>query len=267
MGNQAAKPNHNLPTTAFHPKGPLQLSPEVYKKSLEDWIEKSHKSKSLQSIQMTKEESEIYDFLLDHPIPTTYLPINKDLAVLSDLGGIEHKQKYSSPEEQIHCDSLYFLRFANGVKYKGSLKDGESDEVAQGKFWTPSGEEFEGGLGERAKGKYVQADGTVYQGQFYKYLKSGTGKELYPNGDWYEGSFKGGLRHGKGEYHFHKSATRYRGNFIQGKRNNIGEMVFNNNFFLIGDWKEDNLNGTVCLTNKKSKLYKCRFTEGKLTTK
>ena len=63
---------------------------------------------------------------------------------------------------------------------------------------------------------------------------TGRGTAFYPNGDIYEGSYKNGIRKGKGTYsYFRKNeddepveSDKYEGDFIKNKKHGIGNMVY-----------------------------------------
>jgi len=58
---------------------------------------------------------------------------------------------------------------------------------------------------------------TVYEGQMQKNLKNGQGQMVYPNGDVFKGSYKGGERHGPGICKFAATGAIYRGEWREDK--------------------------------------------------
>ena len=50
------------------------------------------------------------------------------------------------------------------------------------------------------KGKYIYADGEVYEGNYKNGLKHGFGKIFYTNATQYQGTFKNGYADGEGKY-------------------------------------------------------------------
>lgn len=61
-------------------------------------------------------------------------------------------------------------------------------------------------MGQWVKGKvegygsHLTKAGQKYEGFFFNFLKHGEGKEYFPNGDFFQGTFKEGRPHGLGTY-------------------------------------------------------------------
>lgn len=57
--------------------------------------------------------------------------------------------------------------------------------------------------------------GDIYEGPFENDVPSGHGKFLHPNGDYYDGMWKNGLKHGFGIYDLDSVGLRYEGFWIK----------------------------------------------------
>jgi hypothetical protein len=64
-------------------------------------------------------------------------------------------------------------------------------------------------------GKYINANGAIYHGQFKNGSPNGEGDLSFPDGSYYKGDWKDGQRHGKGKY-VYANGNEYRGAFENG---------------------------------------------------
>ena len=67
-------------------------------------------------------------------------------------------------------------------------------------------------------------------------------KETYSNGEWYEGEFLNGQRHGEGVYHY-PSGAYYEGQFVNGKRQGNGTFYYANKDRYTGGFYDDFCDG------------------------
>ena len=65
---------------------------------------------------------------------------------------------------------------------------------------------------------YYANDNIKYDGQWINDEFDGYGEYIWENGEYYEGPFKNGLRHGKGKYFYSNGKIKYECKYINGKR-------------------------------------------------
>ena len=65
-------------------------------------------------------------------------------------------------------------------------------------------------------------------GEWLDDSRTGQGTYTYVNGDTYDGEWSNNLRHGHGAYTYVESGVKYVGNWVSGRREVIGELVFPN---------------------------------------
>ncbi len=73
-----------------------------------------------------------------------------------------------------------------------------------------------------------KSNGDYYEGTFKNGLKHGFGWEKFANGDFYKGQYINGLPEGIGEYNW-KDGANYKGDFKQGLRNGYGLWKIDDN--------------------------------------
>lgn len=59
-------------------------------------------------------------------------------------------------------------------------------------------------------------------------MRNGFGMYTYQNKDTYEGEWSNNVRHGTGTYTYAASGAKYAGNWLNGRREGIGELLFPN---------------------------------------
>ena len=91
------------------------------------------------------------------------------------------------------------------------------------------------------EGLYEWPDGSSYKGQVLDALRSGFGI-FTKDGVIYEGNWSKGLRHGSGVL-THKSGTCYKGEFKYGHKQGKGRIEYPNGNFYDGEWANDKKNG------------------------
>lgn len=205
--------------------------------------EKSNKHQKKPPIQISNEGSNLEQFLISEPFLTTPNPPETPQIFQSPLPEIVSiDPQFPSPLQSCHT-----IIYKNGLKYEGAVTtkstNGELIPLGEGIYESPDGDKFEGEISERGKGKLIYADGTVYEGMFYKMQKAGKGVEIYGNGTEYRGMFKQNMKWGKGKMKF-GNGDLFEGNFKEGKRNGIGKYVIAKGGEFVGDWKDDFLEGT-----------------------
>lgn len=72
-------------------------------------------------------------------------------------------------------------------------------------------------------------------------MRQGSGRETWPNGDLYEGEWRGDLRHGRGA--LKSRGGWYRGDFAEGRKRGGGTMAFNNGAGYDGAWADNRFEG------------------------
>jgi len=95
--------------------------------------------------------------------------------------------------------------FAEGIWYKGILKDG--------RVYLPNGDIYEGDINNstfNGKGKLIYEDGTIYYGDFVDGIKEGKGEIKFNDGCWYKGDFYQDMMEGSGEFNW-KEGYNYKG--------------------------------------------------------
>ena len=110
------------------------------------------------------------------------------------------------------------------TEYQGEFKLGQ-DRSGKGKFVYANGDVYNGLWQNQLRhghGRFVRSDGYVYEGEFVADKKNGIGKEQTTRGDTYQGEFHKDLRHGKGT-EISANGNQYIGEFFQGTRSGEGK--------------------------------------------
>ena len=76
-------------------------------------------------------------------------------------------------------------------------------------------------------GRYRGLDGEFYEGNWRHGEKHGRGKTIFSNGDVHEGEYHDGFRQGKGFYCWYQSSRSYQGEFNQDLCNGFGRIKEN----------------------------------------
>ena len=97
-------------------------------------------------------------------------------------------------------------------------------------------------------GRQVWPDGTYFEGQWKNGSIHGLGRMIYSFGDMYEGEWKLGKAHGEGKY-IHDNGTLYKGNFANDKMHGNGTMIHPDGRVLNGTWKRGQQNGEGIFTS------------------
>ena len=118
---------------------------------------------------------------------------------------LEYYKKEIEEEEMAIKEGKKIIKYNNGDKYIGFLKNGNKE--GEGKM------------------KYINGD--IYVGNWKKNLREGEGKMEYINGDIYIGNWKNNLREGEGKI-IDKDKNVYKGNWKNDLRHGEGELIKNN---------------------------------------
>ena len=104
-------------------------------------------------------------------------------------------------------------------------------------------------------GKYIALDGTTYKGTWLNDKQNGIGNEIYPDGSFYSGNFKNGKKNGNGKLVF-KDKNIFEGNFFNNDINGEGAFYWKDGRIYIGNWKENKMNGYgIFIWPDKKKYY------------
>ena len=119
---------------------------------------------------------------------------------------------------------------------------------------------------DKCTGKYIDARGNEYVGEFKDGKPTGQATITYVSGSIYVGQVKVGKLDGKGTMTF-INGTKYVGEYKDGQYHGQGLFKFANGEETVGEWKEGKLNGQVIFYGangsvKKSGIYK----DGNLVT-
>ncbi|XP_003386781.1 PREDICTED: radial spoke head 1 homolog isoform X2 [Amphimedon queenslandica] len=115
----------------------------------------------------------------------------------------------------------------NGDSYKGQYANGKRNGYGVYKF--KSGARYMGNYDDNQKsgeGTFYYPDGSKYEGQWVNDVHHGAGKYTYANGDTYEGNWENDLRNGLGTYTYNQTGVQYVGEWVNGRREGNGELLF-----------------------------------------
>ena len=135
----------------------------------------------------------------------------------------------------------YFL--SDGSIYKGFFHNNKME--GRGRIMNINGFVYEGEFKRgqsNGYGKYLALDGTSYKGAWLDDRQNGAGNETYPDGSFYTGNFKNGKKDGFGKLVF-KDKNVFEGNFVNNDINGEGVFFWKDGRIFIGNWKDNKMNG------------------------
>ena len=148
----------------------------------------------------------------------------------------------------------YFL--SDGSIYKGFFYNNKME--GRGRMVNINGFVYEGEFKNgqsNGYGKYISLDGTTYKGTWLSDRQSGTGNEVYPDGSFYNGSFKNGKKNGFGKLVF-KDKNVFEGHFVNNDINGEGAFYWKDGRIYIGNWINNKMNGYgIFIWPDKKKYY------------
>ena len=130
----------------------------------------------------------------------------------------------------------YITKIANAIANSGEGVEGEyvgernaaGQREGRGKYVFADGDVYEGEYKagkKEGRGIYRSADGDVYEGEFKANKKEGRGISRWANGDVYEGEYKAGKREGRGIERYADGDV-YEGEFKAGKKEGQGTFLY-----------------------------------------
>ena len=114
------------------------------------------------------------------------------------------------------------------TEYLGEFCAG-AEKMGKGRFVSANGDVYDGAWNNKLRhgfGQLVAADGYAYEGEWCNDLKSGIGRETTTTGDTYQGEFHSDLRHGAGT-EISVKGDQYIGEFFKGVRYGQGKLFEN----------------------------------------
>ena len=148
----------------------------------------------------------------------------------------------------------YYL--SDGSIYKGFFCNNKME--GRGRIININGFVYEGEFKNghsNGYGKYIALDGTTYKGTWLNDKQNGIGNEIYPDGSFYSGNFKNGKKNGNGKLVF-KDKNIFEGNFLNNDINGEGAFYWKDGRIYIGNWKENKMNGYgIFIWPDKKKYY------------
>lgn len=105
----------------------------------------------------------------------------------------------------------------------------------------PNGDLYIGSLSgnvPHGSGKYLWADGCMYEGEWWKGKASGKGKFSWPSGATFEGEFKSGRMEGMGTF-VGPEGDMYRGSWSGDRKHGYGQKRYANGDFYDGMWRRN----------------------------
>lgn len=172
-----------------------------------------------------------------------------------------------------------WLSYSEGTR--GSLKDGNTIEYADGSVYTGSLIDCK----RSGQGTFTYANGDVYAGSFLEDEMNGQGTLTYANGDKYEGTFQNGMRSGQGtltyadgstyvgafaedrkngEGTYTSGNTLFVGNYVNDIKEGYGEQTFSNGDTYKGEYKNDMRNGEGTYTFANGEVYTGNFKDNQM---
>lgn len=110
-------------------------------------------------------------------------------------------------------------------------------------------------------GKYLWADGCMYEGDWKKGKATGKGRFSWPSGATYEGEFRSGRMEGTGTFTGADGDT-YRGSWVSDKKHGYGEKHYVNGDFYQGYWRRNLQDGQGKYVWKNGNFYQGEWKNG-----
>lgn len=136
-------------------------------------------------------------------------------------------------------NGLCCVEYVDGRVFTGEWKDnkyhgqGTMVKVEKGTYqWTLEGVWENGRIN---RGRFFNANGDVYEGEFRKNWLNGRGTYRWANNDVYEGEFEDGVRQGRGVWHGTNGDV-YDGEFKNNKIHGRGKMTYADGSIYDGEW-------------------------------
>lgn len=138
-----------------------------------------------------------------------------------------------------------------------------------GEILLPNGESYSGSLlgnVPEGSGKYVWADGFIYEGEWRRGMRHGYGKLSFPSGAVYEGEFSGGYMSGQGTYTWPGHMT-YKGRWRLNVKHGLGYQTYDNGDVFEGSWMQGSPEGPGKYTWANGNVYLGNMKGGKMSGK
>ncbi|XP_040966982.1 phosphatidylinositol 4-phosphate 5-kinase 9 isoform X3 [Gossypium hirsutum] len=153
----------------------------------------------------------------------------------------------------------------NGEAVHGS----ETAAFRVGELLLPNGDLYSGSLlgnVPEGRGKYVWKVGCVYEGEWRRGMRQGTGKIQWPSGTVYDGELSGGYMHGTGTYIDSNKLT-YKGRWKLNLKHGLGYQVYPNGDVFEGAWIQGTPEGPGKYTWANGNVYLGNMKGGKMSGK
>lgn len=116
------------------------------------------------------------------------------------------------------------------------------------------GELSAGGIKDGAGILFQERENQIFSGHFFRNLRQGKGKEIYPSGDYYDGEWENDLQNGKGVRVF--QAGTYSGEWKDNQRDGYGQFKWSSGSEYEGYWEKDQKQGFGSYKWKSGDKYK-----------
>ena len=150
--------------------------------------------------------------------------------------------------------------------YEGDIKNmkKEGNGIEKKKDYTYMGQ-FSDDL-KHGKGKNIFNDGEIYEGDFNKGKMTGTGTYQFKDKSQYTGEFLDGKMHGKGIITY-PNGTKFDGNFVDNSREGYGEYYKANGQIFKGNYKKGKKHGKGIIINPNGAQKEVEYNEDILVKK
>lgn len=129
-----------------------------------------------------------------------------------------------------------------GRRVTPAVDPSEEEEEAVVEKVLPNGDLYTGGFAAgsspHGRGKYLWADGRMYEGDWLQGKPSGKGKFSWPSGATYEGEFRSGRMDGVGTFTGADGGT-YHGQWAADRKQGFGSKFYANGDYYKGTWRRN----------------------------
>jgi len=112
-------------------------------------------------------------------------------------------------------------------------------------------------------GKMIWNNGDVYEGEWSNNSLYGFGRLVYADKEVYEGEWKNDLRHGKGKV-INTDGTEYEGDFVEGRMTGQGTFLYADNSCYEGDFDDGVREGYGVMIYANLDIYRGQWSKGNL---